>query len=252
LNNLLDKLDKYKFGLLAAMGTYIFIFMYLQFQSFSQYVPYDPFFDGSFVEIPQDEIRLKPENIMVAENFSNDVKNMARDANDQREESFEEYYENASDEAVAEELKKLEQEMYNEAGGEKTRAEIREEVAARKLAAANESTSQNDPKQTTTGGTSYKGDVMVDWSLRGPHKNNAWYIRNPGYTAGIGAQGIVYVIIKVNQNGDVVSAVLDQERSRGTNSNMVEKAIKYAKMSRFEFSNEKTQTGWISYKFISQ
>ena len=252
MNNLLDKLDKYKFGLLAAAGTYIFIFMYLQFQSFSQYIPYDPFFDGSFVEIPQDEINLKPENIMVAENFSNDVKNMARDANDQREQSFEEYYENASDESVAEELRKLEQEMYEEAGGEKTRAEIREELEARKLAAENTKTSENDPKQTTTGGTSYQGDVMVDWSLRGPHKNNSWYIRNPGYTAGIGAQGIVYIIIKVNQNGDVISATFDQDRSRGANSNMVEKAIKYAKMSRFEFSNLKSQEGWISYKFISQ
>ena len=59
-------------------------------------------------------------------------------------------------------------------------------------------------------------------------------------------------IMVMAQNGDVISAVLDQERSRGTNSNMVEKAIKYAKMSRFEFSNEKSQTGWISYKFISQ
>lgn len=252
MNNLLDKLDKYKFGLLAAVGTYIFIFMYLQLQSYSQYIPYDPFFDGSFVEIPQDEIKLKPENIMVAENFSNDVKNMARDVNDRRESSFDEYYENASDEAVAEELRKLEQEMYEEAGGEKTRAEIREEMEARQKAAANSKASADDPKATTSGGTSYKGDVMVDWELRGPHKNNTWYIRNPGYTAGIGAQGIVYVIIKVNQNGDVISATFDSDRSRGANTNMVEKALKYARMSRFEYSSVKSQSGWISYKFISQ
>lgn len=247
-------LDKYKFGLLAAIGTYIFIFMYLQLQSYTQYVPYEPFYDGSYIEIPEEEIELKPENILLPSDQLQEVKNMARDANDKREKSFEEYYENASDEAVMDEYKKLEQEMYEEAGGEKTRAEIRQEMEQRRLEAAKNPKEDNGPSRQETGNKAFAGNVMVDWSLanRNPHKNNNWYVRNPGYTCGYGSSGIVTVRIHVNSNGDVTSASYDASQSSGANSCMIQQAIKYAKLSRFNYAKAKSQEGRITYTFIAQ
>ncbi|HIP31850.1 MAG TPA: hypothetical protein EYG86_03720 [Crocinitomicaceae bacterium] len=254
MSNFLDMLDKYKFGLLASLGTYIFIFMYLQLQSFQQYVPYDPFYDGSYVEIPKEEIRLKPENIMLPSDQFQDVKNMARDANDSREKSYEEYYENASDESVMDEYKKLEQEMYEEAGGEKTRAEIREEMSQRQKEQAAQVKNENRQVKQEAGSTAYAGNVMVDWVLenRNPHQNNNWYVRNPGYTCGYGSSGVVTVLIKVNQNGNVSSATYDASQSSGENSCMIQQAVAYAKKSRFNFANSKIQEGRITYTFIAQ
>ena len=254
MSNFFDMLDKYKFGLLASFGTYIFIFMYLQLQSFSQYKPYDPFYDGSYVEIPDDEIQLKPENIMLPSDQLQDVKNTARDVNDSREKSFEKYYENASDESVMEEYKKLEQEMYEEAGGEKNRAELREEMEQRKLEEAKKTKENAGPSKQETGSTAYAGNVMVDWELtsRTPHKNNNWYVRNPGYTCGHGSSGVVTVLIKVNQNGNVVSANYDANQSRGASSCMIQQAVAYAKKSRFSFASSNNQEGRITYTFIAQ
>jgi len=95
---------------------------------------------------------------------------------------------------------------------------------------------------------------MVDWSLSGrtAHQNNNWYVRNPGYTCGYGSSGKVSVQIIVNQNGDVVSATASGSAS--ANDCMIQQALKYAKLSRFNYSGSapKTQTGTIIYTFVGQ
>lgn len=257
MNKLLDAIDKYKFGLIAALTAYIIIFMYLQMESYTQYTPIEPFHDGSYVET-QEEIPIKQENILAPESFG-DVKNMSRDVNDSRESSNEKYFQNKSSEQVMADYKALEQKMYEEAGGDKTRAQIKKEIEAQRK--ENEkATKSNTPTNNNTiqkgGNTSYSGNVMVDWELssRNPHQNNNWYVRNPGYTCGYGSVGRVTVIIKVSQGGNVTSATYDPSQSSGANTCMIEQAVKYAKMSRFDYSGSapSIQQGRITYTFISQ
>jgi len=255
VNNFLDAIDRYKFGLIAALTVYVLVFMYLQMSSYQAVIHYEPFYDGAYVEIPKEEIELLPENIMVPANYSNEVKNMARDVNDTRERSYENYSQNKSQADIDAEYKALEQEMYAEAGGSKTREEIRKEIDRRKEADANKPVTQNKPAQVG-GDKVFAGNVMVDWSLaaRSPHQNNNWYVRNPGYTCGYGSSGTVSIIIKVNQAGNVVVATYDPSQSNGANACMIEQATKYAKISRFAYSGSapKSQTGRITYTFISQ
>ena len=83
-------LEKYKFGLLAALGVYVVIFAYFQVGTYDgPAVPYSPFQEGPRVEIPEDEIALLPENIMLPANFDpSNIKNTARDENDKRKTSL--------------------------------------------------------------------------------------------------------------------------------------------------------------------
>lgn len=225
--------------------------MYLQLTSVSYAIRYEPFYNGSYIEIPEEEIQLKPENILSSD-VPQDIKNMSRDVNDSRESSSEEYFHNISDESIDEQVKRMEQEMYEEAGGEKTRAEIRAEMEQKRAELENKSNNQPQKSENSNGSKKYSGNVMVEWDLREPHQNNNWFIRNPGYTCGYGSSGRVVVLIKVNQNGNVTSATYDASKSSSANSCMVEEAIKYAKMSRFKYSSQKSQSGWISYTFVSQ
>lgn len=257
MNKLLDAIDKYKFGLIAALMSYIFIFMFLQMESYTQYTPIEPFHDGSYVEDPK-EIPIKQDNILAPADYS-DVKNMARDVNDSREKSNEKYFENKSSDQVMADYKALEKKMYEEAGGEKTRAEIKKQIDAQRKENEKATKSNNSPTNNNTqkgGNTAYSGNVMVDWELisRNPHQNNNWYVRNPGYTCGYGAVGRVTVLIKVNQGGSVTSATYDASQSSNANSCMIEQAIKYAKLSRFDYSGSapSIQNGKITYTFISQ
>ena len=79
-------IEKFKFGILASILTYAFLFTYLQLKHITQYEPIEKLFNDSKVEIPEDEIELKPENIQVQPQFSGgQVKNTSRDLNDQRQ-----------------------------------------------------------------------------------------------------------------------------------------------------------------------
>ena len=256
MSKLLDAIDRYKFGLLAVLATYIVIFMYLQMESYTQYTPIEPFHDGSYVQVPDEDIKLKPENIQVPSDYSSDVKNMARDANDDRERSNEKYYQNKSSEQIMADYKELEQQMYDEAGGDKTRAQIQAELEQKRKELDAKKTSDNKKPSQEGGDVAYAGNVMVDWSLpsRNAHQKNNWYVRNPGYTCGYGSAGRVTVMIKVNQNGSVTVAEYDPAQSSGANACMIEQAIKYAKLSRFDYSGSapKIQQGRITYTFVAQ
>jgi len=257
MNKLLDAIDKYKFGIIAALTAYIIIFMYLQMSSYTHYTPIEPFHDGSYVEQPQ-EIPVNPDNILAPTDFG-EVKNMSRDVNDSRAKSNEKYFQNKSSEQVMADYKALEQKMYEEAGGDKTRAQIKKEVEAKKKADENATKSKTPTTNENTqkgGNTSYSGNVMVDWELsaRNPHQNNNWHVRNPGYTCGYGSVGRVTILIKVNQSGSVTTATYDATQSSGANACMIEQAVKYAKLSRFDYSGSAPgiQQGRITYTFISQ
>jgi hypothetical protein len=94
---------------------------------------------------------------------------------------------------------------------------------------------------------------MVDFSLPGrtAFENKKWNVRNPGYTCGYNSAGTVVVNITVNNAGRVISKSIDQNRSTSASSCMMEQALKYAGMSKFN-SGSGTVSGYISYRFVSQ
>jgi hypothetical protein len=115
---------------------------------------------------------------------------------------------------------------------------------------------EKGPEATPGGSTAYSGQVMVDFNVpnHAAYQNNAWYVRNPGYTCPNGTSGKVTVIIKVNKAGNVTSAIYDASQSSGANSCMIDKARTYAMKSRFDYSDSApaSQTGRITYTFISK
>lgn len=256
VNNLLDILDKYKYGILAALASYIVIFMYLQMDSYTIYTPIEIFHEGSHVEVPDEDIHLKPENIDMSGNFqSSDVKNAVRDINDSRQRSNTDYsYKSAADAAnAAKSVEDLEKQYFEESGGYKQREEYRKMIQETNASQNNE----KGPEKVENGGANNAagGEVMVDWKLDGrtPHQNNEWHIRNPGYTCGF-AKGRVAVIIKVDQGGKVVSATIDNSQTTSATGCMLEQAKNYALKSRFNYSGSapKSQQGVIYYTFVAQ
>jgi len=113
------------------------------------------------------------------------------------------------------------------------------------------------PQTTNTTGSAqpnqYAGAVMVDFSVskRTAFEGNTWYVRNPGYTCGFNAAGLVHVQIEVNAAGKVSAATYIAAKSKNASACMIEQALKYAKLSRFS-PGEGSATGWISYKFEAQ
>lgn len=254
-----DFLDKYKIGIFSACGVYLIIFLYLHLHSFSRMEIYEPFEDGPRIEVPEDEVQLKAENMLIPENFeSQDLLNMSRDRNDQREQSDDNYGENAPVEST--DLSELEKQMYEEAGGAEERAKIQQLIEDRREREKNEREQREKDAQersdanANSGANAPKGMTMVEFDVNGhtAYKDNNWYVRNPGYTCD-GGSGTVYIAVKVDQGGKVINATYDPNQSSGASPCMIDKALKYARMSRFNYSSSagKVEQGWILYRFVA-
>jgi TonB family protein len=256
MNRINQVIEQYKFAIIAVVAVYIGIFMYLQMETYEQSFEIQPFFEEPRIEVPEEEVKLKPENIQLPPEFQpGDVKNISRDVNDKRKRSDKDWSENIPTEDGASKAKDYEKKLFDETGGDAKRRAMMQEMEERKKDQSAKSNQKSEqPSNTKGGNTAYSGNVMVDWSLssRTPHQNNNWWIRNPGYTCGYGASGRVTVYIKVNQAGNVISA--SPVASSGSNQCMIDQAVAYAKKSRFNYSASASaqQEGTITYTFVSQ
>ena len=248
-------IDRYKLGILTAFAVYIGFFMYLEMQTYTRYFPIIPFNDEPLVELQKEELLLTTEQIQIQQDLnSGDLKNISSDQNDSRERSSENWQENKSAQEIEQSIKEYEKSLYQASGGELERDKILKESEQRKNDLKKQVPLKPENKESSGAKTVYAGNVMVSWSLsqRTAHLNNNWYVRNPGYTCGQGSSGKITVQIKVNQNGSVIDAIVLS--SGGASDCMTQQAIKYAKLSRFNYSNTAatSQVGTITYTFVSQ
>ncbi|MDG1332795.1 MAG: hypothetical protein P8P74_10715 [Crocinitomicaceae bacterium] len=258
----MDLLEKHRFGVVAVIAAYVVIFAYFQVGTYDgPGVPYSPFHEGPELEIPEDEIALQPENIMLPSNFDpSNIKNTARDENDKRARSEENYsVSEYTGNGGIQDATEYEKRMFEEAGGAAEREKIRAQIEARKQrekeqAQNNATNDQNSSTQGTNNAVA--GNVMVSFNVpkHTAHQGNDYYVRNPGYKCGVGASGRVMILVKVDQSGKVLSATYDPSQSDNATYCMITEAKKYALISRFNYAADaaKSQSGWISYTFISQ
>lgn len=92
----------------------------------------------------------------------------------------------------------------------------------------------------------FTGRSTINYYLKGRYNDK---LPNPIYTCITG--GLVYVNIKVNQQGKVVSASYNSSKSTTKNECLKETAIKYALRSKFnsDFKAKEIQKGYITYDF---
>lgn len=260
MGKFLDFIERHKFGILAALGTCIGLFVFFEMDTYESSFEIPVW--GSENRKQQEELvelQLDEEQAPL-EMSSGEVKSISKDLNDQRKTSDEDWDMNKASAqssrggSVDQRIKDLENQYYSETGEAAKREKIKKELEDLKNKQSNPANNNKTDQNTTGGNTAYSGNVMVRWELSGrePHQGNEWYVRNPGYTCGHGSNGVVYVKIKVNRNGNVTAATYVPEQSRGASPCMIEQARKYALLSRFNYSADTSQDGKIIYTFVSQ
>ena len=240
-------IDRYKLGILAAFSAYIVVFIFLEIITYQRYFPIQPFNDQTTISITTDELLMTKENIQIKQDFNyNDSKNISKDQNDLREQSINNWQENKSDE-INQSIKDYEKSLHQDNVSKNDNIVKENKVDNNDL---NPQVLNNNNNVKTV----YGGNVMVSWSLteRTAYLNNNWYVRNPGYTCDQDSYGKITIQIKVDQNGSVIYASVLEKGD--ASQCMINQAIKYAKLSRFNYSITATpnQIGTITYTFISQ
>jgi hypothetical protein len=276
MNKFLDFIEKRRWGILATFMIHLAALLYLQIDTYSYALP-DRKFEVMSEVIEEDFIELNPEQIVIPEDFkaqqtiSGEVKNLTQNASDKRQKSLDNFSRSSTDQKVEQNVKDLERQFFEEMASSRANGEgSKHSDEGGKSGSSSGATSvskSNDNAKPLKENTSnsavesnsdkqYGGNTMVRFELvnRFPHNKNDWYIRNPGYTCGGNANGLVVVSIRVNQNGDVISAKYVSEMSSNANSCMIEQAEIYAKKSRFAYKGDapKAQDGFIYYTFVSK
>ena len=236
-------IDRHKLGILAAFSVYILVFIFLEIITYQTYFPIQPFNDQPTISITTDELLMTKENLQVEQ----DSKNISKDQNDLREQSINNWQENKSDDKISQSIKDYEKSLHQD-NVSKNDNIVKENEDDNNDLKPQVSNTNNNIK------TAYGGNVMVSWSLteRTAYLNNNWYVRNPGYTCDQDSYGKITIQIKVDQNGSVIYASVLEKGD--ASQCMINQAIKYAKLSRFNYSITTTpnQIGTITYTFISQ
>lgn len=235
-------IDRHKLGILAAFSAYILVFIFLEIITYQTYFPIQPFNDQPTISITTDELLITKENLQVEQ----DLKNISKDQNDLREQSINNWQENKSDKII-QSIKDYEKSLHQDNVSKNDNIVKENEDGNNDL---NPQVLNNNNNVKTV----YGGNVMVSWSLteRTAYLNNNWYVRNPGYTCDQDSYGKITIQIKVDQNGSVIYASVLEKGD--ASQCMINQAIKYAKLSRFNYSITATpnQIGTITYTFISQ
>lgn len=270
MNRLLDFIERHKFGIIITFMMHLGLLLYMLVGTYKTILPdYEHVYWSEVIE-EQDFVELKPEQILPPDPnqmVTGDIRNIARDANDQRERSNDNFSKSKADSKIEQSVKDLERQFFDEfkssridGDGSKQSSTSGDTGKTAPKKDQNKSSTSNIENKTGTstgGDKQYGGNVMVDFKVgddRKPHNNNNWNVRNPGYTCGNDANGSVYISIRVNQNGNVVSAKYEVGMSSGANACMIDQALNYAKKSRFAYNSNNTGTeeGYIIYRFVTK
>lgn len=261
MNNILDFIERHKYGIIIAFFIHVVLFLYLQIETYKEVVVYEAWdYDYKGKESPDDiemdpeEIMVNPEDIDKQNNEDEKISSFVSDANDQRERAFEEGKKYTTYEGDAlENVKAFEKEVFENLASKRGKKQTNDATASAEENAGIETSSATNRVNPRGSEKAVAGKTMVTFTLdnRKPLNNNDWHVRNPGYTCG-NVNGKVVVQITVDQGGKVVSTKYLAEKSQHADECMVRQAEKYAKLSRFNYDGNapKTQQGIIEYLFV--
>jgi len=249
-------IEKYKFAIIGTVMFHVLFFMYANFKTIQR--PYRLVEPVVEVNIPLDDIPLDEEMLKLLElkqnpqNQNQEVYNVASDANDTREKSYEDFSTQEVTPKDAEYYKNLENQYLNEAKSTNSGL-VKKESSDIDIKKDDDKkiTNTNNPDNTidSDGNKAFAGEVMASFDLEGRKVHS---LEKPGYTCN--SSGTVVLQIKVNKDGSMSSVTYQASGSSNATECMIQQSIKYAKRSRFNLSSTApaVQSGTITYKFVSR
>jgi hypothetical protein len=250
--------EHYFKALIVVLSLYVGSFVYLELTTVKkeELLSTEGLYEVALEEVSEEQKEEIRQEMQVQQQTA-DLRSIARDANDTRSSSYENWsaQTGSSSQGDPEQTARdYEAQVFAQTGGAAARERILQESNKRIQQLKQQGQTAN-PTQSNGNAqpNQYAGAVMVDFSVskRSAFEGNTWYVRNPGYTCGFNAAGMVYLQIEVNAAGRVSSAAYVAAKSKNASPCMIEQALKYAKISRFS-SGEGAASGWITYRFEAQ
>ena len=244
--NFFEYIEQHKFSILITVGIHIVIFVWLNLQLVVS-VPYVAnervVMQLDFSETEEEENEAVENNQENGENNTAPLTNVAANANQEKTTyTNQNFSKSQADQEILDELKRLESEEFNSI--EHSEEDQKEDKESIDKGLVKEGVDKND-------NASYGNDVKATASYYLPNRKPQ---RKPTPSYKCTTQGVVTVVIKVNQKGRVVSTSIDETKTNTQSECLRSEAIIYAERWRFtqDFNDESRKEGWIKFTYASQ
>jgi TonB family protein len=248
VNKLSDFIFKHRYGLLGALLIHLILLLSAKNIVVNQYNRITP---EELIEIDfMPEEKLPQETEEKSEEDNQTVVNKAFNLEDKREYSEENYdarYKHLEDQ-VYKELKEFEKNEFEKLKAGKSTETGLNPVTENTGDKKNKDNNDNEIQNKPTSSGKLLGKTTADFEL---HMRQKEYLPIPAYKC-IGS-GTVTIIIKVNRNGKVIDAKINENES-SYNEECMREALAYAKRAKFTASSvsPEPQEGKIIYRYIAQ
>ena len=156
-----DKPEHVLLALLACLGVYLFVFMYLQISSFPDYRQTKSF--DTYSELVHEDVELTANNIESEDFSGGEVSSVSRDLNDERLSSSEDWSESTYEGDPEQNAKEIERQLFESTGEQERRDQLQDEHEARLEQLAKEAESKPSIKEVSE--NQFSGNVMVEFEL---------------------------------------------------------------------------------------
>lgn len=244
-----DYIERNKFSILGTIGIHVVLLVWLNLQL----VVSRPYTANDTIVMELDYSEEEEEAIDPAEESENDgaessdpltnvVSNAAQEKTTYTNQNFSK---SQADQEVLDELMRLEAEEFSslerpEESQKKPEKEVKkiDKNLIKEVAEANEN-------------ASYGNDVKATASYFLPNRTPQ---RKPTPSYKCTTEGVVTLKIKVNQKGQVVSAIIDESKTNTQNECLRNEALTYGKKWVFtqDFNDDPKKDGWIKFTYVSQ
>lgn len=250
--NVLDFIEKHKFGIIGTIALHIIVFVWLNIQ-IVEYGIYEP--KNKVVAIldftEENEQPQEPIDEVFDENgmpIESNLLNVAANANQEKTTyTNESFSKSQADQDVWNELKQMEANEYKlindgrDAQNDSPKDNI-EKTINQNLVKEGEEKNDN---------ASYGADVKAIASYflegRSPLRDDV-----PSYKCRV--EGVVVIDIKVNQKGEVIARTINEAKTTTQNDCLRTEALNYSKRWRFtqDFDDAMRKNGWIKFTYVAQ
>lgn len=239
--------SKYQWVIVGVLGTlviHLIVMLFISYKSLQRVAVVNTVVIDFSEEI--DPTLEKPKNEPVEDQSGNPLTNVAADVNSETQ-----YSNKLNKNELAKEVDKMVSDLESqyELEATKTKKALKElDDQRREREEKNmlyDAKSKNVDASVGTDGL----NATAEWSLKG-RKN--YSLPLPSYVCK--AMGRVRINIKVNRQGEVISATVDENRTNTDNNCLRENAMVYALRSHFndDFSAVSNQKGWIEFSYARQ
>jgi hypothetical protein len=241
--SIVDTIVKHNHGIIGTLAVHMLLFVWFNLENMS-FTVIDPKEKVvAVLDYINDSPIIEIESLYEEDLISQEITNVTVNNNLQETQYTNDFNQEKADQEVLDELKQLESDEFKNISLDNPEL-LKDEQT-------NINTQLIDENATKNKAAAFGNNIVATASYSLPNRTSL-HQKIPSYQCK--EEGIVRLIIKVNQKGKVVQFEIDEQKTSTTNECLRNAALDYVNYWRFnqDFNDNIKKEGWVEFKYLKQ